>query len=60
MMVQAIQGEDVEKVTFRMLMQQLADLLGVDVEEMQGCKEKSLGFVDEVVRKEVSGRSWTR
>ena len=54
LMAQAIRGEDVEKVTFSMLMQKLADLLGVDVEELQGCKERTRGFVDKVVRKEVS------
>ena len=53
-MAEAIRGEDVEKVTFKMLMEKLADLLGVDVEELQGCKERIRGFVDKVVRKEVS------
>eukprot|EP00435_Cladocopium_sp_Y103_P017043 s2539_g4.t1 len=53
-MAQAIRGEDVEKVTFSMLMQKLADLLGVDAEELQGCKDRIRGFVDKVVRKEVS------
>ena len=53
-MAEAIRGEDVEKVTFKMLMEKLADLLGVDVEELQGCKERIRGFVDKIVRKEVS------
>ena len=53
-MAEAIRGEDVEKVTFKMLMEKLADLLGVDVEELQGCKERIRGFVDKMVRKEVS------